>query len=52
MIVADIVQVYQNEWDIAVDYWSDEILSSHRVDEPKNSSGAVERHKSMPDMVI
>ena len=52
MIVADIVQVYQNEWDIAVDYWSDEILSSYRVDESRNSSRAVERHKSMLDMVI
>uniref|UniRef100_A0A2N9GF66 Uncharacterized protein n=1 Tax=Fagus sylvatica TaxID=28930 RepID=A0A2N9GF66_FAGSY len=40
-----------NERDIAADYWSDEILPSNRVDEPRNSVGTVEQHKSMLVMI-
>uniref|UniRef100_A0A2N9HC37 Uncharacterized protein n=1 Tax=Fagus sylvatica TaxID=28930 RepID=A0A2N9HC37_FAGSY len=40
-----------NERDIAADYWSDEILPSNRVDEPRNSVGTIERHKSMLVMI-
>uniref|UniRef100_A0A2N9HNG7 Uncharacterized protein n=1 Tax=Fagus sylvatica TaxID=28930 RepID=A0A2N9HNG7_FAGSY len=47
MVVVDPVRVCQNERDIAADYWSDEILPSNRVDEPRNSVGTIERHKSM-----
>uniref|UniRef100_A0A2N9E7H4 Uncharacterized protein n=1 Tax=Fagus sylvatica TaxID=28930 RepID=A0A2N9E7H4_FAGSY len=43
--------VSTNERDIAADYWSDEILPSNRVDEPRNSVGTVERHKSMLVMI-
>uniref|UniRef100_A0A2N9ERL1 Transmembrane protein n=1 Tax=Fagus sylvatica TaxID=28930 RepID=A0A2N9ERL1_FAGSY len=44
--------VSTSERDIAADYWSDEILPSNRVDEPRNSVGTIERHKSMLVMVI
>jgi hypothetical protein len=52
MVVVDPVRVCQNERDIAADYWSDEILPSNRVDEPRNSVGTIERHKSMLVMVV
>jgi hypothetical protein len=42
MVVVDPVRVCQNERDIAANYWSDEILPSNRVDEPRNSVGTIE----------